>query len=190
MTLLPLKRFGVMLITACIIITFLSPVYAERAKRPMTIHQVDELGLEIWTERNPEWPTQQVNQGKQPMFIAQSPLNSYPSAVMMWMSFPKMRVTAGDLETIAGTAIRTAADNYHVPADQALSVNTARYGALTGYEATFDGQADGEVVSVKMFVGHQLGKGLVSMQVYTGSGKLAHLNEHIRRSWQNIKYQK
>ena len=163
---------------------------SSRAKRPMKIHQVSELGLEIWTEYEPEWPTDIHRKGKRTIFVAQTPLNTYPPAAMSWTTFPTMRIVEGNLKDVATSAIQTAAKNYKVSADNAAKIipASATYSGLIGYEATFPGVAHGDNVDVKVFVGHLPGKPPVAMQVYTLTGKLPHLSEHIRRAWQNVKY--
>ena len=178
------------LAVALLCTALVSPVLTERAQRPMQIHKVSELGLEIWTEAQPEWTTELVHQGKKPIFIVQSPPKAYPPAAMSYVSFPGMRVEAGELKAIATSALRQAARNYRVPqADiDKLRPAAATYSELTGYEAVFSGSANGEAVDVKVFVGHKPGKGPVTLQVYTFRDKLPHLSEQIRRAWQNVKY--
>lgn len=165
-------------------------VQAERAKRPMKIHQLPELGLEIWTESDPLWIADLQYQGKKPLFTAQTPPMVYPPAAMSVVAFPGMQVTAEEMEEVAATAIRTGARNYRVPeqAIQQLQPSAASYGELQGYEATFSGKAQGDAVDVKVFVGHKQGKGPVMLQIYSFKDKLPHLSEQIRRSWSNITY--
>ena len=162
----------------------------ERALRPMHIHKVRALGLEIWTEYEPEWRTELVQQGNKALFIVQSPPRVYPPAAMSYVSFPGMRVRDDEMEAVATSALRRAAQNYQVPAQERerITPTPARHGALSGYEATFSGTAHGEAVDVKVFVGHVPGRGPVAMQVYTLRGKLPHLSEQIRRAWGHVRY--
>lgn len=165
-------------------------IAADRAQRPMYFNKVKELGLEIWTEHTPEWHTKVVYQNDKPIFIAQSPINTYPPAAMSFLSFPEMKVDDSELVDVAGSAIRRASQNYGLSkTDQdKIVISSIRHGVLTGYEGTFSGVANGEQVDVKVFVGHTSGKGIVTMQIYTLPGKLSHLDEHVRRSWGNISY--
>ena len=158
--------------------------------RPMEKHKVTELGLELWTEFEPKWDIKLNKVGKKNVFYAETPANYYPPAVMTWVSFQGMEVVEGELEEIARTAILTAAHNYKAKVNQEEKITPVQitYNELTGYEATFSGVANGEEVDVKIFVGHKPGKGPVAMQVYTLKGKLPHLSEQIRRSWNNVKY--
>ena len=48
-----------------------------RAKRPMKIHRVEAVGLEIWTEYAPAWVTDVKYRGAKATFVAQSPRH-YP----------------------------------------------------------------------------------------------------------------
>lgn len=163
---------------------------ADRYKRPMHINKVKELGLEIWTEYEPEWNTEVVWQGKQPLFIVQSPPRVSPPAAMSYVTFPKLLVSASELKQVATAAIQEAAKNYQVTAKlrNAIKLKSASYNQLNGYEAEFSGTAQGEAVDVKVFVGQQAGKSLVAMQVYTLKGKLPHISEQIRRAWQHVSY--
>ena len=162
----------------------------ERALRPMHIHKVPALGLEIWTEYQPEWSTELVHQGKKPLFIVQSPPLSYPPAAMSYASFPGMQVRPDELKAVATSALRRAARNYRVPAQQRqrLEATPARYGELSGYEGRFSGSAHGEAVDVQVFIGQKPGKWPVMMQIYTLPGKLPHLSEQIRRAWTHVRY--
>lgn len=167
-------------------------VLAERAKRPMNIHKVQEIGLEIWTEYRPEWITDLVTYRGRSIFTAQTPVNTYPPVAMSWTSFPRMRVNKNNLNEVALTTFKTAAVNYSVSQQQISNIKAlpASYGDLTGFETSFFGIAHGDAVDVKVFVGHREGKGPVTMQVFTLKGKLPHIGEQIRRSWQNVKYLK
>lgn len=166
--------------------------YADRYLRPMHINKVEALGLEIWTEYEPEWLREVVRQGNKPIYVVQTPANVYPPAAMSYASFPGMPVNPGELKTIATTAIRQAANNYQVSPERTKAIQAAKasYNRLTGYEATFTGKAHGDAVDVKVFIGHTPGKGLIAMQAYTLKGKLPHIREHIRRAWSHVDYLK
>ncbi len=162
----------------------------EQAKRPMKIHKVEAIGLEIWTEYEPEWSTEVKYNGPKAVFVTQSSRLYYPPVAMSFTHHPGMRVADVDFKEVAEAAIRVAAQNYQVSSEAiaALSASPARYSDLDGYEATFSGTANGDTVDVKVFVGRAPGKGPVSMQAFTLKGKLPHVSEQIRRSWQNVKY--
>jgi hypothetical protein len=165
-------------------------VQADRVKRPMKVHQLPELGLEVWTEYDPLWITEIRYHGRKPVFMAQTPPLVYPPAAMSVVSFPGMSVTSEEMEEVARTAIQTGAKNYKVFEEiiSQLKLIKATYGVLTGYESDFSGLAQGDEVDVKVFVGHQPGKGPVMLQIYTLKGKLPHVSEQIRRSWNNVSY--
>lgn len=182
-------------ITEILIVFFLAQQVAQaseptRALRPMVIHKVQELGLEIWTEADPEWQTDLVYQGDKPIFTAQTPMNTYPPAAMSVVSFPGMVVAEHELQEVATTAIHTAASNFQVTETdiEKITILPVEYSELHGYEGVFSGYAQGDPVDVKVFVGQKNGKGPVSIQLYTLQGKLPHLSEQIRRSWQHIRY--
>jgi hypothetical protein len=167
-----------------------SSAYADRAKRPMKIHNLPELGLEVWTEYEPLWITELRYRGIKPVFTVQTPPMVYPPAAMKVVSFPGMSVAPGEMKGIATTAISEGARNYNAPKKQLsdLLIIPAAYGELTGYEASFSGKVRGDVVDVKVFVGNKEGKGPVMLQIYTLEGKMDHLSEQIRRSWTNVRY--
>jgi hypothetical protein len=86
--------------------------------------------------------------------------------------------------------LQQAARNYGL-SDAEISViplNPATYGELKGYEAEFPAVADSVPVDVRVFFGHEPGKPVVAMQVYTLRGKMPHLAEQIRRSWSHVAY--
>ncbi|MCG7983462.1 MAG: hypothetical protein JAY90_12040 [Candidatus Thiodiazotropha lotti] len=164
--------------------------YSDRAKRPMKIHQYSDMGLEIWTEYSPRWITEKHMRGKKPVFVAQTSPNVYPPAAMTIVSFPGMSVTQEEFEDVAITAIKSGAHNYKVSkaAINKLNPTTALYGDLVGFEAKFRGIALGDEVDVQIFVGQKAGKYPVLVQIYTLKDKLPHIQEQIRRSWNNISY--
>lgn len=158
------------------------------AKRPMIIHKVQALGLEIWTEAEPEWVVSTARKNGQTTFSAETPALTAPPAGMSWTSNPGIRFTAAEIREGARGAIRQAALNYRVPANQALDLRAAQYGDLTGYEADFPASAYGTPVDVRVFCGHQPGKPAVVMHAFTLRGKLPHIAEHMRRSWTHVRY--
>ena len=166
------------------------PVATTRAQREMQIHKVAALGLEIWVENQPPWEAALNQAATLQTFVVQSPPDYYPPAVMSYLAVPGRSVDDAALPAVALTAIRRAAENYRISPTKrvVLQPQPARYGALSGYEASFDGWANDEAVEVKVFVGHEPGRPPVAMHVYTLRGKLAHLSEPIRRAWTKVRY--
>ena len=156
----------------------------------MQVHKVAELGLEIWVENQPPWEAEVMKAVTLQSFVVQSPADYYPPAVMTYFSLPQAAVDDAALIGVATTAIRRAAENYRVSATKrvALEPKPARYGQFKGYEASFEGWANGEAVEVRVFVGHVPGWFPVAMQAYTQKGKLSQLGEPIRRAWTHVKY--
>jgi hypothetical protein len=160
----------------------------QRVKRPMVIHSVTQLGLEIWTESDPLWETRIKLQRGRPIFVAEAPALAYPPAGMTWASLPELRFANDEIEAAARGAIHQAALNYGIRELQTIALAPASYGDLDGYEATFSGQASGAAVDVRVFCGHRVGKPAVVVQAFAPRGKLEHLGEHIRRSWTHLRY--
>lgn len=164
---------------------------AERAriKRPMQLHRVAELNVEIWTELDPQWETRLEFRNGQPVFSAETPALTYPPAGMTWSSVRGVTFTAAELPEAARGAIEQAARNYGVnEMASSVALRTAKYGELTGYEARFSATAHGQPVDVLVFFGHRAGRPPVLAHAYTLQGKLDHISEHVRRSWQNLRY--
>jgi len=184
------SRFMMVLVVLIFSTAMIPFSLAERAKRPMTVHKLEELGLEIWTEGEPEWETELLHYGKKAVFTAQSPVLYYPPAAMSYASFPGMEVDSQELQEVALSAIQQSGRNYQLSAEsvEQIAPVAVTYSELTGYEATFSGRAHEEDVDVKVFVGHKPGKGPVVMQGYTLKGKLPHISEQIRRAWENVTY--
>jgi hypothetical protein len=180
---------------ACLMVASLcSPAMAkDEVLRPMVIHKVSELGLEIWTEANPEWDIALAPQpgGPRPIFSAETPGQTYPPAGMTW-AVPGVTAKPEELGRIARVALRQAARNYGVTDSDAqrIPMQSATYGELSGFEATFPAVAEEVPVDVRVFFGHKPGKPVVAMQVFTLRGKLPHLSEQVRRSWSNVRYLK
>lgn len=174
----------------CVITTVSLSASAETLKRPMIIHKVHELGLEIWTEAEPEWEVRTDNKNGQPIFVAETPALTAPPAGMTWISNRKITFTAAEIGEGARGAIRQAATNYGIPKNQQLDLRAATYGDLTGYESDFAAMAYGTPVDVRVFCGHRPGKPAVVMHVFTLRGKMGHIAENIRRSWTHVRYLK
>lgn len=166
----------------------LSEAEVERVPRPMRIHRVEELGIEIWTEADPRWETTLTMRRGQRVFSAETPALTYPPAGMTWVSDPEVRFTAEELEEAARGAIHQAARNYGIRNPTQLVLVPARYGEMSGHESRFSAQADGTQVDVLIFFGHEPGRPAVLVHAYTLAGKLEHLREHIRRSWTHLRY--
>jgi hypothetical protein len=175
----------------CTLFIALFPFYAawsadiERVPRPMRIHRVAELGLEIWTEKDPLWETALSGRS---VFTAETPALTYPPAGMTWVSLPHTHFSPEELEAGARGALQQVARNYQVRDVSRLVLTPARYGELSGYESRFSGSAHGARVEVLVFVGHKPGRPAVLAQAYTLEGKLDHIREHVRRSWSNLRY--
>lgn len=162
----------------------------ERVPRPMRIHRLPELGLEIWTEADPEWETLLTTQHGRPVFSAETPALTYPPAGMTWVSVPALKFVANEIEEGARGAIHQAARNYGIRDATALTLKRVRYGEISGYESRFSGLAQGTRVDVLIFFGHEPDRPAVLAHAYTLEGKLDHISEHIRRSWTHLKYLK
>lgn len=161
-------------------------------KRPMVVHRVVQLGLEIRTEAEPMWDTSLENAvGGRPIFSSETPASTYPPAGMTWAVSSQI-FKEGEFEGAARGALDKAASNYDLAAQHvaALKMNRATYGDLVGFEAEFSATTQDTPVDVKVFFGHQPGKPAVAMQAFTLRGKLPHISEQIRRSWTNTRYLK
>ena len=161
---------------------------AERAGRPMIIHRVAELGVEIWTEQDPQWETHLSKANGAATFIAETPALTYPPAHMSWTSQPQLKFDDGDIESAARGALHQVAANYGVRSPGELVIERKQYGELSGYESVFTATSQQVPVQVRVFCGHLPGQPAVVMQVSTLKNKLEHLSEQIRRSWSNVRY--
>lgn len=167
----------------------LSVSYADRYKRPMVINKVKRIGLEIWTEMEPNWKTELIMNGKKPIFVAHTPSNVYPPSGMMWVNHSEVQLTPVEFPEIARSTLETAARNYKFSKKLSeLVITPKNYGSLNGFEINFIGLLDKKYVDVRVFTGRSNGKGPVTMQVYAPKGKLKHLEEQIRRSWTHTRY--
>jgi hypothetical protein len=159
---------------------------AQRTGRPMIIHRLPALGLEIWTEQDPEWETHLSEGNTAATFVAETPALTYPPALMSWTTLPQLRFNTRDLEASAKGALDQLATNHH--AQPPARITRQQYGDLTGYEATFEAHSQNIPIEVRAFCGHRPGHAPVLMQVTTLKNKSAHLAEHIRRSWTHVRY--
>jgi hypothetical protein len=180
-----LRALGVFLLCSFCVVSWGA---ADAIKRPMLIHRVSLLGLEIWTEARPEWDVH-IDLGRgSPSFVAETPALSVPPAGMSWTTRPDIAFTAEEIEDGARGAIQQVAWSYGLRESGELELRPASYGDLTGYESVFSGDAHGTPVDVQIFCGHRLGKPAVLMQAYTLKGKLSRIAGHIRRSWTHVRY--
>lgn len=161
---------------------------ATRTGRPMIVHRLPSLGLEIWTEQDPEWETHLTERTNAATFIAETPALSYPPAQMSWTTLPQLRFDPQDLEAGAQGALHQVAASHHVRAPTQIPITRQQYGDLIGYETTFEAESQSVPVEVRAFCGHRPGKHPVLMQVTTLKNKSAHLAEPIRRSWTHVRY--
>lgn len=164
--------------------------FAERYKRPMTIHKIERMGLEVWTELEPKWNTELMMNGRKPIFVAHTPHNTYPMSGMTWVNHKEVIISDETYEEIAKSLFKKAAKNYQITVTDFNNSNftVASYGQLKGYEFNFEGKLGTSLVDVKIFTGRALNKGPITMQAYTSQGKMNQISEQIRRSWGNTKY--
>jgi hypothetical protein len=163
----------------------------KREKRPLYVNDVPELGLRILTEVNPKWSVKlELNSRGQYLVRAATPARTYPAGEMVWLALPELTPAAEGLQSAAYRAILGHVDRYATVSRRPTMKDLAgaTYDDLTGYEYVFSGSSDGVAADVRIFVGNKPGKPLVLMQATTRHGKIAHLNEQIRRSWTNVSY--
>ncbi len=176
----------------CCLLVAIPAFASDRHPRPMLIHKLPELGLQIWTEMTPEWLVETTSHKNRSVFTAQTPVASYPPAAFTFSSFAEMRIDDTELRDIAVDVMSAALKNYHsedfVIATEALT--PATYGVLTGYELKFRGNANGELVEVAVFLGQSPNEFPVLLQAYTLAGKLDAIAENMRRSWTSVRYLK
>lgn len=163
---------------------------ADRALREMQIHHVAELGLEVWIENQPPWETSLIAEPGRAMFVAQSPPAYHPPSVMTFSSWPDMVLPPDQVDAVLRSALTHAAQNFGLQPGQARSLEPlhAQYGELVGIEADFAGRENGQAIDVRLFVGRTPERFPVVLCAYTLRGKLEHLDEVIRRSWNNATY--
>lgn len=166
----------------------LTATATERVGRPMLIHRVTELGLELWTEQDPQWETHLRETNGAMTFIAETPALTYPPAHMSWTSLPELKFAEHDIESAARGALHQVAANFRVRFPDRISIKPQQYGDLIGLESVFEAESEGVPIHVRAFCGHQPGKPAVVMQMSTLRDKLPHLNEHLRRSWSHVRY--
>jgi hypothetical protein len=157
-----------------------------RTGRPMIIHRLPELNLEIWTEQDPEWETHLGDFAGVFTFIAETPALTYPPAYMSWTVMKELKLSQHQLEDAARGVLYQMAMNYRT--NPPKEIRPRSYGDLTGFEATLDVAPDGTPSDVLLFCGHREGRPIVVMQVVTLKDRLPHLSEQIRRSWTNVRY--
>ena len=160
----------------------------ERALRAMEVHTVPEIGLKVWVEKDPLWEAALARRGTRVQYVVESPDHYHPPSALIYSLYKGVTGDYRGLRTLAETAVRTAAAGYGVQNSENLQVRAARYGVLNGYEADFTGRLDGEPVEVRLFIGGEKGKPLVTAQAITQPGKLVHLAEVLRRAWSNLSY--
>lgn len=179
-------KSAALLIAGLFAISSIDVIAASRAGRPMIIHRVSAMNLEIWTEHDPEWETS-LKQGPYSLtFAAETPALTYPPTHMSWTIAPTLKFESDEIESAAHGVLHQIAMRYRThPPEQ---ISHSQYGDLVGYEATFQAEAQNIPVDVRVFCGHREGQPMVVMQVVTLQGKLTHVAEHIRRSWTHLRY--
>jgi hypothetical protein len=180
-----MKRAKLLIASLCAI-NSIDAIAGTRAGRPMIIHRLSEMNLEIWTEQDPEWETRLKHTPNSLTFTAETPALTYPPTHMSWTIAPVLKFEPHELQSAAHGVLHQMAIRYRTQPPEQIS--HAQYGDLTGYEATFQAETQNIPVDVRVFCGHREGKPMVVMQVVTLKGKLMHVAEHIRRSWTHLRY--
>ncbi|HEY5760801.1 MAG TPA: hypothetical protein VIU34_33470 [Steroidobacter sp.] len=179
-------KHAALLIAGMCLISSTQTTAGTRAGRPMIIHRLAEMNLEIWTEHDPEWETRMNRSTHALTFTAETPALTYPPTHMSWTISRKLKFEPHELKDAARGVMYQMALRYDtLPPKQ---ITEAQYGDLQGYEATFQAEPQKIPIEVKVFCGHREGKPMVVMQVVTLKGKLTHIAEHVRRSWTHLRY--
>jgi glucan biosynthesis protein len=180
-----MKRAALLIVSLCSI-SSIDATAATRAGRPMIIHRLSEMNLEIWTEHDPEWETS-VNRSTHALtFTAETPALTYPPTHMSWTISKKLKFEPEELKDAARGVMYQMALRYDtLPPKQ---ITQAQYGELEGYEAILQAEPQNIPIEVRVFCGHREGKPMVVMQAVTLKGKLTHVAEHVRRSWTHLRY--
>lgn len=186
----PIRQRRSLVTVAAILAIHPAALLAKPALREMQIYKVPELGLEIWVENQPAWDAKLVDVAGHPTFVAQSPSTYHPPTVMTYASWPKLVVTSDMLPEVARSAIRQASQHFGLDPGRSrmLVIKPASHGALQGFEADFAGKSEGVAMDVRIFVGLAPGQFPVALTVYTLPGKMAHLEECVRRGWGRLNY--
>lgn len=161
-----------------------------QALREMQIFKVKAIGLEVWVENMPPWKVQTVQNNGRAVLAVSSPENYHPPAAMTFASWPEHRVRQEQVQSVALSTLRQAAQNFGLTAGQAraLEPRPAQHGVLTGYEIEFVGKVQGTAMDVRLYFGLQPDRPPVVMTAYTLKDKMGHLKDVLRRSWGNVSY--
>jgi hypothetical protein len=179
-----MKRAALLIACLCSISSLATA--GSRAGRPMIIHRLSEMNLEIWTEQDPEWETSVKRSTHALTFTAETPALTYPPTHMSWTISQKLTFEPHELKDAARGVMYQMALRYDTQMPQ--QITETQYGELKGYEATLQAERQNIPVEVRVFCGHREGKPMVVMQAVTLKGKLTHIAEHVRRSWSHLSY--
>lgn len=179
-----MKRVALLMACLCSISSIATA--GTRVGRPMIIHRLTDMNLEVWTEQDPEWETAVKRSTHAQTFTAETPALAYPPTHMSWTISQQLKFEPHELKQAARGVMYQMALRYDAPMPQ--QVVEAEYGELRGYEATFEAERQNIPIEVRVFCGHREGKPMVVMQVVTLKGKLSHVAEHVRRSWTHVRY--
>jgi len=165
-------------------------VYAsELAPRKMLFYENQELNIRFRHYEDPDWDWSIDRSRRYKTLIIESPDKFYPVTLFEITPFGDSNVKQEALQAVAKSAMQRARSVYRLApevSDEQMEAKT--WGTLSGYQISFDANVQKEDMSVLYFVGTDVDGRIVSMTATTQKGKLGHIKEHIRRTFNWIQY--
>lgn len=160
--------------------------------RQMSVHQFEELGLQIWLETDPRSIHNILYEGRKPVLQISTPPNVYPPLSMSVVSFANMSLVSTEFHAVFDALLETALKKFGLNPESTEYIKKRKtaYGDLNGMEVQFQARIHGNLSDVKIFLGKNGERGPVLLHASTLPGKMPHIEGQLRRNWGNIRYLK
>lgn len=158
--------------------------------QPRSMDQYQKIGIRFEVYSQPLWEPTVDSSNRYSSVIINSPENHFPIVQYNITPFPDMRVNNREIHAVALSAMKTAKTRFGrkpIIVEERFVKKTR--GIFSGYETTFDAHIEGIDISVLYFVGkHDIDNRLISMSAQTQKGRLPHIREHVRRTFDWVDY--
>ncbi len=158
--------------------------------QPRDMNRYHKIGIRYETYTKPLWRSEVDRTNRYPSVIVNSPELHFPPVEFQITPFPDQRVGPEQIRAVALAAMKHTKTRYgRKPIISSERFLPRSRGVFHGFETTFDARVEGVDLSVLYFVGRRERDGrVISMLAKTQHGRLPHIKDHIRRTFDWVDY--
>lgn len=157
----------------CLVLFALVAHADNQPNRPFRIHELEEVGLEVWVPSNPEWVLAIDERATANAVILSTPPLYYPVTAIEIVLNKNTKVSNSDLLTVANSSLDEVRRSTNVkPRDKGQELTKVKFGDIEAYQDQFDVTFEGKSYSMQTYMGVFPSGQTVTMLVTTPAGQI------------------